>query len=106
MPMRNGTPPVKMPVLFVGHGSPMNAIESNAFTSALEKLGQDVPPGAICVVSVDWVTRGSRSDAHPCRARSYFSQLLPLIPSFLHSVYAVVRAVSDGKQHLSQRNPA
>jgi len=45
MPMRNHAPPVKMPVLFVGHGSHMNAIESNAFTSALEKLGQDVPLG-------------------------------------------------------------
>ncbi len=45
MPMRNRTPPVKMPVLFVGHSSPMNAIESNTFTCALEKLGQDVPLG-------------------------------------------------------------
>jgi len=50
MPMRNHTPPVKMPVLFVGHGSPRNAIESNTFTScALEKLGQDLPPwGNLC----------------------------------------------------------
>src|SRR5882762_3796252 len=107
MPMRNHAPPVKMPVLFVGHGSPMNAIESNAFTSALEKLGQDLPrPGAISVVSAHWATRGPRSDAYFRRARSYFSGLLPLIPSFLHSVYAVVCAVSDGKQHLSQRHPA
>jgi glucose/arabinose dehydrogenase len=42
MAMSNHTPPVKMPVLFVGHGSPMNAIESNAFTRALEKLGRDL----------------------------------------------------------------
>jgi 4,5-DOPA dioxygenase extradiol len=49
-----------MPVLFVGHGSPMNAIESNAFTRALEQLGGDMPrPQAICVVSAHWVTRGS-----------------------------------------------
>jgi len=61
MPMRNHTPPVKMPVLFVGHGSPLNTIESNAFTSALEKLGQDLPrPGAICAVSAHWVTWGSQ----------------------------------------------
>ena len=47
--MRNRTPPVKMPVLFVGHSSPMNAIESNTFTCALEKLGQDLPPwGNLC----------------------------------------------------------
>ena len=57
--MRNGTPRVKMPVLFVGHSSPMNAIESNTFTRALEKLGQEVPhPGAICFVSAHWVNRG------------------------------------------------
>ena len=61
MPMPNHTPPVKMPVLFVGHGSPMNAIESNAFTRALEKLDRDLPhPRAICVVSAHWVTRGSQ----------------------------------------------
>jgi len=59
--MRNRRPPVKMPVLFVGHGSPMNAIESNAFTRALEKLGQDLPrPRAICFVSAYWVNRGSQ----------------------------------------------
>jgi 4,5-DOPA dioxygenase extradiol len=52
MAMSNHTPAVKMPVLFVGHGSPMNAIESNAFTRALEKLGRDSPrPQAICVAS-------------------------------------------------------
>ena len=59
--MPNHTPAMKMPVLFVGHGSPMNAIESNAFTRALEKLGGDLPrPRAICVVSAHWVTRGSQ----------------------------------------------
>ena len=61
MQMPSHAPAVKMPVLFVGHGSPMNAIESNAFTRALEKLGRDLPqPRAICVVSAHWVTRGSQ----------------------------------------------
>ena len=41
MPLPNHTRTVKMPVLFVGHGSPMNAIQSNAFTHALEKLGRE-----------------------------------------------------------------
>jgi hypothetical protein len=59
--MPNRTPPVKTPVLFVGHGSPMNAIESNGFTRVLEKLGRDLPrPQAICVVSAHWITRGSQ----------------------------------------------
>ena len=52
---------MRMPVLFVGHGSPMNAIEENAFTQALRKLSQTLPrPKTICVVSAYWVTRGSQ----------------------------------------------
>jgi 4,5-DOPA dioxygenase extradiol len=51
---------MRMPVLFVGHGSPMNAIEENAFTQTLRKLSQTLPkPKTICVVSAHWVTRGS-----------------------------------------------
>ena len=52
---------MRMPVLFVGHGSPMNAIEENAFTQTLRKLSQTLPkPKTICVVSAHWVTRGSQ----------------------------------------------
>jgi 4,5-DOPA dioxygenase extradiol len=50
----------KMPALFIGHGSPMNAIEENAFTQMLHKLGNDLEtPKAIMVVSAHWQTRGS-----------------------------------------------
>jgi len=50
---------MKMPVLFVGHGSPMNAIQENAFTQCLRELGRRLPvPKAVCVVSAHWVTRG------------------------------------------------
>jgi 4,5-DOPA dioxygenase extradiol len=50
----------RMPVLFVGHGSPMNAIEQNAFTEALAELGRRLPrPEAVCVVSAHWETRGT-----------------------------------------------
>jgi 4,5-DOPA dioxygenase extradiol len=52
---------MRMPVLFVGHGSPMNAIEENAFTLTLRKVSKTLPkPTAICVVSAHWVTRGSQ----------------------------------------------
>ncbi len=45
----------KMPVLFVGHGSPMNAIEKNEFSSTWEKLGRSLPrPAAILCVSAHW----------------------------------------------------
>jgi 4,5-DOPA dioxygenase extradiol len=55
-----------MPVLFVGHGSPMNAIEHNAFTETLDRLSARLPkPKAVCVVSAHWVTTGSRVLASP-----------------------------------------
>src|SRR6478609_7934229 len=51
---------VKMPVLFCGHGSPMNAIEENNFTKAMNKLGKQLPtPKAILMVSAHWLTRGT-----------------------------------------------
>lgn len=50
---------MKMPVLFVGHGSPLNAIEQNAFTLCLRDLRPKLPtPTAVAVVSAHWVTQG------------------------------------------------
>lgn len=49
-----------MPLLFVGHGSPMFAIEQNAFTEGWRKSVDNVPrPKAILVVSAHWETRGT-----------------------------------------------
>jgi 4,5-DOPA dioxygenase extradiol len=49
-----------MPVLFVGHGNPMNAIESNAYSHAWEEMGGRVPkPKAILCVSAHWETNGT-----------------------------------------------
>jgi len=57
----------KMPVLFVGHGSPMNALQNNPFTQSLKKLGQQLnlqnPPAAILVISAHWLTRGTFVEA-------------------------------------------
>ena len=51
----------KMPVIFIGHGSPMNAIEDNDFTKSLNKLGNSKPrPDAILVVSAHWLTKGTQ----------------------------------------------
>ncbi|TGN06470.1 4,5-DOPA dioxygenase extradiol [Leptospira ilyithenensis] len=50
----------KMPVLFVGHGSPMNAVESNSFTKVWNELGKSIPkPKAIVCVSAHWLTEGT-----------------------------------------------
>lgn len=49
-----------MPVLFVGHGSPMNAIEENEFVASFRKVGQSLPkPQAILCISAHWETRGT-----------------------------------------------
>jgi 4,5-DOPA dioxygenase extradiol len=50
----------KMPVLFIGHGNPMNAIEDNEFSLYWEKLGREIPqPKAVLVISAHWLTRGT-----------------------------------------------
>lgn len=52
---------MKMPTLFIGHGSPMNAIEKNAFTDLLATLPTRFEkPKAILVVSAHWETRGGQ----------------------------------------------
>lgn len=50
----------KMPVLFLGHGSPMNAIEENEFVQGFRKIGSEISkPNAIHCVSAHWETRGT-----------------------------------------------
>jgi len=51
--------PNRLPALFLGHGTPMNALESNTFTAAWRALGEALPrPKAILAVSAHWYTRG------------------------------------------------
>lgn len=50
----------KMPVLFLGHGSPMNAIEENEFVEGFRNIAKSIPkPNAILCVSAHWETRGT-----------------------------------------------
>jgi 4,5-DOPA dioxygenase extradiol len=50
----------KMPVLFVGHGSPMNAIEDNQFVRTWKEMGKSLPkPNAILCISAHWETQGT-----------------------------------------------
>lgn len=52
---------MKMPVIFVGHGSPMNAIEDNRYTKGWNELGKRIPvPKAILSISAHWQTKGTR----------------------------------------------
>ena len=50
----------KMPVLFIGHGSPMNAVLDNEYTKAIANSTQNIPrPQAILVISAHWETDGT-----------------------------------------------
>jgi 4,5-DOPA dioxygenase extradiol len=63
--LADGLPPSeKMPVLFLGHGSPMNAIEDNAFVQEFKALGRKLPaPKAILCISAHWFTKGTKVTA-------------------------------------------
>lgn len=53
-----------MPVLFIGHGSPMNGIEDNEFSRRWAQMGRDIPePKTVLVISAHWLTRGTQVTA-------------------------------------------
>jgi 4,5-DOPA dioxygenase extradiol len=54
----------RMPVLFLGHGSPMNAIEENEFVAGFRNIAKSLPtPNAILCVSAHWFTKGTKVTA-------------------------------------------
>jgi len=57
---------ILMPTLFIGHGSPMNAIELNEFSLQWQKLGKELPkPKMILCISAHWETKGTFVTASP-----------------------------------------
>lgn len=53
-----------MPMLFVGHGSPMNGIEDNEFSQRWQQMGKEIPqPKAVLCISAHWLTRGTHVTA-------------------------------------------
>lgn len=56
--------PGLMPVLFIGHGSPMNGIEDNEFSNRWKEMANEIPqPVAVLVVSAHWLSTGTRVTA-------------------------------------------
>lgn len=54
----------KMPVLFLGHGSPMNGVEENEFVQGFRKVSSEIEtPKAIVVISAHWQTKGTQVTA-------------------------------------------
>jgi 4,5-DOPA dioxygenase extradiol len=54
----------RMPVLFLGHGSPMNAIEENQFVKGFRNIAKTLPtPNAIICISAHWYTNGTKVTA-------------------------------------------
>ena len=54
----------KLPVLFIGHGSPMNGIEDNRFSQTWHTLGKQITkPKAVLVISAHWLTKGTHITA-------------------------------------------
>jgi 4,5-DOPA dioxygenase extradiol len=57
---------IRMPALFIGHGSPMNTLELNDFTDLWQTLGEKLPrPKALLVVSAHWFIGATAVTAMP-----------------------------------------
>ncbi|KIM11905.1 MAG: hypothetical protein KU37_03360 [Sulfuricurvum sp. PC08-66] len=72
MPLDASSSSHSMPALFVGHGSPMNAIQTNPFVTSMRALGESLPkPQAILVISAHWMPPFHGVSLHESREVMY-----------------------------------
>ena len=101
----------KMPVFFVGHGSPMNALEDNSYTRSWSAMGKSVTekPNAILVVSAHWLTQGTFVSTNPSPETIYdfggfpaelYKQKYPApgSPEFAKQVMQIVPEIKEDKE--------
>jgi 4,5-DOPA dioxygenase extradiol len=101
----------KMPVLFVGHGSPMNGIEDNEFSRRWKQMGSELPvPKAVLCISAHWFTRGTHITAmeHPETIHDFSGFPKPLFdvqypapgnPALAKEAAGLVHSTSVGLDH-------
>lgn len=73
--MSSVSSPDRMPALFIGHGSPMNALEENDYTRAWREIGAAIPrPRAVLVVSAHWYigTTAVTAMSHPRTIHDFY----------------------------------
>lgn len=73
--LESNKPSERLPVVFIGHGNPMNAILENNFTRRLVQLGKDLPrPQTILCISAHWMTEGAwiTHAAHPRTIHDFY----------------------------------